>query len=99
MATEFSVTYGVTPLNDIANFHVVQHLPQDVMHVILEGSLKYETELLLRAFVAVKKYFTINDLNERIACFEYSYQDKRDKPSAINPHIVTSQASLRQSGM
>ena len=88
-------------MNQIENFHVVKHLPQDVMHVILEGSLKYELLLMLQEFVTTKKYFTVGTLNERIACYSYSSRDIRDKLSPINPKLLfasTSEGSLRQSG-
>ena len=101
LSSEFSVTYGVTgysPLNEIDNFHVVKHFPQDVMHIILEGSMKYEVLLMLKEYITAKKYFTVDILNERIACFSYSSQDKRDKPSPINPNAITAEGSLRQSG-
>ena len=51
MAKENSITYGITcnsPLNQIDNFHVTNsQLPQDVMHVLLEGMLPLETKLMI----------------------------------------------------
>lgn len=88
----------MSPLNAIENFHVVKHLPQDVMHIILEGSMKYEIQLMLKAFITSRNYFTVDVLNERIACYSYSAQDIRDKPSLINNNVITSDGSLRQSG-
>ena len=53
MAKEISITYGITcnsPLNQIDNFHVTNsQLPQDVMHVLLEGMLPLETKLMILA--------------------------------------------------
>ena len=75
LATEDSTTYGInyrSPLNQITGFHVAKsQLPQDVMHILLEGVLNLEIKLLLNAFVSIKKYFTIDILNERIQNFTY----------------------------
>ena len=41
---ENSITYGIkfcSPLNELNNFHVVDQLPQDIMHILLEGVLPY----------------------------------------------------------
>ena len=40
LGKEDSVTYGVkfsSSLNDLDNFHVIEQLPQDIMHVLVEG--------------------------------------------------------------
>lgn len=47
---ENSITYGIrcrSALNRINDFHVVDHLPQDIMHVLFEGVVPYELSLLL----------------------------------------------------
>lgn len=69
---EHSVTYGInycSTLNDIDNFHIVKQMPQDVMHVLLEGVVPYEVRLMLVYFIAERKLFTCELLNERIDCF------------------------------
>ena len=48
-------------------------LPQDVMHILLEGVLPYEVQLMLTVFVKDKKYFTLDCLNERIKCYPYTH--------------------------
>jgi len=55
-------------------------LPQDVMHVVLEGVLNLETQLVLSSFVNDKKFFTLDFLNQRIAHFPYGSSEKRNKP-------------------
>lgn len=98
---EDSVTYGIvfsSPLNNIRNFHVVEQLPQDIMHVLLEGVIPYEVCLMLTSFVVENKYFTSNLLNDRIESFSYSTQEMKDKPSPIKPQVFTSAgASISQS--
>ena len=50
-----SITYGVnhsSVLNDIPDFHVADsQMPQDVMHVLLEGTLQFEIKLMLKVFI------------------------------------------------
>ena len=66
-----SVTYEVnfhSPLNDLKHFHVANsQLPQDVMHVLLEGVVKDELKYLVAS-----NYFSGDLLNERIVCFYYT---------------------------
>lgn len=84
---ENSITYGIrcrSALNRINDFHVVDHLPQDIMHVLFEGVVPYELSLLLTDFVNVCRYFTVDKLNDRMACFSYTNEEARDTPSPIN---------------
>lgn len=96
LCTEDSVTYGInysSILNDIDNFHVVNQLPQDIMHVLLEGVIPYELKLLLTHYIVQKKYFSCSQLNDRMQSFEYSNQEASDKPSPIKPSVFTSKNS------
>ena len=99
LASEHSTTYGITGssiLNDISHFHVVTQLPQDIMHVLLEGVVPYEVRLMLNAFITEDKLLTLDMLNERVGSFCYSSSEATDKPSAFTVHSLT---SLKQSGM
>ena len=97
-----SITYGVThklPLNDLAFFHVCNNqLPQDMMHVLLEGVIPYELELLLHEFIAVQQYFELSTLNNRIVNFQYSICDSGDKPSKIK-ELSSHKYAIHQSGI
>ena len=101
LAAEDSTTYGIvqsSPLNLIEDFHVVDQLPQDIMHVLFEGVVPYELQLMLKHFVK-EKYLTISQLNEKIESFCYSSHDASDRPSGINPRIFTSpEAKMNQTG-
>lgn len=99
LASTHSTTYGTTGssvLNDISHFHVVTQLPQDIMHVLLEGVVPYEVRLMLKTFITEDELLTLDMLNERISYFCYSSSEAADKPSAFTIHSFT---SLRQSGM
>ena len=46
LADQDSTTYGInnrSPLNDLKHFHAANfQLPQDIMHIVLEGVVPYE---------------------------------------------------------
>ena len=57
LSYEDSATYGVnfySPLNCLDNFHVVTQLPQDIMHILLEGVIPYELSFLLTYFIIIR---------------------------------------------
>ena len=93
-------TYGIrrdSILNRSRYFHVTNALAPDVMHDILEGCLMYEVKEMLKHFVYNVKLLTLDELNNRIDTFPYSYLDGRNKPSVINS-LGTSDHALKQSG-
>ncbi len=53
------------------------------MHILTEGIVPYEAAIMLHEFISVKKYFTLNYLNDQIDCFTYIYLDKFNKPEHI----------------
>ena len=98
-------TYGVkrvSILNESAFFHVVDGLDLDVMHDQLEGVLPLEIKLLLRQYIQVDNFFTLEVLNERIGRFAYGPVDKSNKPSPIKHQALAradGSGSMSQSGM
>ena len=74
-------------------------LPQDVMHILLEGVIPYTIRLMLRFFIVEKYYFTMYLLNERIAHFKFSLIKAQDKPRPLNEKILQPHSSLNQSGI
>lgn len=84
LASHDSTTYGVNGpscLNEIKYFHVANfQMPQDVMHVILEGALPLETRLMLNAFISEDGYFTLGNFNQRVQNFTYGRVEARTKP-------------------
>lgn len=90
------MTYGVnfySPLNCLDNFHVVTQLPQDIMHILLEGVIPYELSFLLTYFIVNQKYFTLDHLNDSISCYDYSVQEANDKPSPVRPQVISSRGA------
>lgn len=100
-----SITYGInyeSPLNKIHGFHVANtQLPQDVMHILLEGTLPLELKLMLSSFIRNKHYFTIEFLNDRISNFDYSSSEARNKPPKpfTSKMFSTDSPKLHLSGM
>ena len=97
-----SVTYGInycSPLNKLENYHVCNgQLPQDIMHILLEGAIPYTMKAMLQSFVNAKKYFTITYVNEKILWFKFSHDDCRSKPSQISSNIL-GEGNFHQSGI
>lgn len=99
-----STTYGVnfhSPLNDIAHFHVANwQIPQDVMHVVLEGVLKQGIQMLLQVLIVENQLFTLPVLNNRLQSFQYEYSEVSSKPTLIEAHglISNDPSSIHQNG-
>ena len=83
-STEFGVN-RLSSLFKVPYFNPFHCVPQDPMHVILEGCLPYVMKHLLNYYVNIKKYFTIEQFNEKLEKFPYSYMDRRKKPSNLAP--------------
>jgi len=82
----WSRKYGVTyhsPLLQIPEFDVTQCILHDPMHVLLEGVVKMELQLLLFEMIYKKNYFTLKDLNFAIQNFNYTSSELKDRPQVI----------------
>ena len=98
-----STTYGVNRksiLNDILHFHVASgQMPQDLMHVILEGVLPLEMKLMFKTFIYEKHYFELSTLNERLESFSYGRSESRTKhPKLFERKNILGDSSLGLSG-
>ena len=77
--------YGVTGrsvLLEIPEFKVTKCILHDPMHILLEGIVKMELQLILSEF-RQKEFFTIRDLNVVIQNFNYSPEELNDRPQII----------------
>lgn len=82
----YSKLFGVngrSKLEEAPYFNVCQQLPQDVMHIFLEGVISYQLKYLLNFYIKEKGYFTLVDLNNGIQGFPYGYSHIKDKPCVI----------------
>ncbi|XP_011883997.1 PREDICTED: uncharacterized protein LOC105571135 [Vollenhovia emeryi] len=66
--------YGInnrSPLLDIPNFDVTTCLPQDTMHVLIEGIAVIACRKLLTFCIEEKHLFTLDEFNDRRSHFNY----------------------------
>ena len=76
----------------------MEGLPPDIMHDILEGSLRYEVKELLK-YLMKDKGLGVDILNTRIELFPYVHLDKDNKPSPISSDTLKcGHNSLKQTG-
>ncbi|XP_063763029.1 uncharacterized protein LOC134880193 [Eleginops maclovinus] len=83
--TNASCVHGLKrdcPLSRLAHFHPVKGFPPDFLHDLLEGIVPVELCICLSDLIA-KNYFTLNDLNDRIASFPFQFSDKTNRPQTI----------------
>ena len=91
---EDSITYGInyrSSLNTIKGFHVANsQLPQDIMHILLEGVLPLELKLLLSVLTCTKKLFSLTFINDCIKNFMYGSSEIKNKPPKFleSKHIL-----------
>ena len=71
-AEHAATVYGVNrnaALNRLKYFHVVDGLPPDVMHDMLEGVVNCEVKIMLQIYIYEKRLFTLKQLNSRMKFF------------------------------
>lgn len=64
-------------------FDISQCIFHDPMHVLLEGIVKMELQLMLSEIIFKKNYITLKSLNSAIRNFSYMISELRDKPQEI----------------
>ena len=100
--THFSRLYGVnglTILHEAPRFDVCICFPHDIMHVIFEGVLPRHLKLLLRHCIFEKHFFTLQQLNQQVAHFDYGYTEKVNKPRSLDrDHLISEDKKIVQSG-
>ena len=70
------------------------------MHILFEGVLPKETQLLLSRFIYESKYFSLDFLNSRIQSFVYGRVECRSKPpKAFTERHLTGTNKLPLSGV
>lgn len=70
-------------MNKIPHFSVASlQMPQDVMHVLLEGVLPLNVRLMLDSFIK-EGLITFDVLNDRIRNFRYGRIEARTKPPKL----------------
>ncbi|XP_028419163.1 uncharacterized protein LOC114544868, partial [Dendronephthya gigantea] len=99
---QLSTTYGVnrlSVLDKVQHFDVCICIPEDIMHIFLDGLVPYETKLMLKYLIDESRCITLKELNRRIENFDYGYMNKKNKPTATNRETINgvTEAKLKQS--
>ena len=82
----WSRKYGDTTrsiLMQAPEFDVTDAILHDPMHVLLEGVVKLEIQLMLDEFINKSKYITLQSLNVAIRNFDYSTKELKDRPQEL----------------
>ncbi len=93
----YSMVYGINRtsiLCQVPHFDVTAQLPQDLMHILLEGVFPMHIGLLLTHLIHTLS-LTIVEINARISSFPYAYFE--EKPCTLTN--VTLDVGGRQTGM
>lgn len=97
---ELGTTFGIISrscLFRLNGFDVTKQLPHDIMHVVLEGVLPYECQLVLSVFMD-QGLFKLDDINYRLRIFDFTYVDQRSKPEPLKKTVfVTGERKLKYS--
>ena len=99
--SSFSVQNGVNCLSILDNvpfFDLTQCLPQDIMHVLLEGVVDRNCGQLLKRCIYKKHYFSLRHLNNAIATFKYVEREKYSQPHPLERERIINTEKLGQSG-
>lgn len=91
LAKHYSVNYGLdrrSILSKFPGFKITEQLPQDLMHILLEGAIPYVVKCMLQYYIA-NGLITVDLINSRLMEFQYGYSQVKDKPEPINPDSLT----------
>lgn len=91
LTKHYSVNYGLdrrSILSKIPGFKITEQLPQDLMHILLDGIIPYVVKCMLQYYIA-KGSITVDVINSRLMEFRYGYSQVKDKPEPINPESLT----------
>jgi hypothetical protein len=91
--SEISKSYGINReslLGNLQHYHIIDGIPPDIMHDILEGVLPLTVRLLLSKICIESKTVTLQELNAKVTEFDYGYTELLSKPSIIKvQHLQT----------
>jgi hypothetical protein len=88
------------PLDSAPYFDCTTSCIFDAFHDILEGVVPLVIKLTLRHFIIKKEFFTVTDLNLRIASFSYGVPDAKNRPSPnfTEDMLTSAGGKVKQSG-
>lgn len=81
----YSKCFGVnwrSKLLDVPDFNVTKQLPQDLMHIFLEGILSYHMKYMLNNYIE-ESSCSLNVINRDIQKFPLGYSEQNNRPVLI----------------
>ena len=94
---DFQTTYGVVErsyLSELRHFDITKQLPQDIMHVLLEGSVQYEVRFILQHFFD-SGVITLKQLNNAFCQLSLGYHDEKNRPPPLRETVFNGQESYK----
>ena len=85
LATDFGIRHSSVFIS--GSFHVVNGLPPDIMHDLLEGVVPFELALTLRALIK-DGILNVEELNRILSSWNYGPLDKANQPVAISSNFT-----------
>ena len=61
-------------------FDITKQLPQDLMHVMLEGVIPLHIEEFLNYFIHDANILTLSQINSRLMAYPYAYFEEKPMP-------------------
>ena len=94
---DLEVTYGIVErslISKLSEFDITTQLPQDIMHVLLEGSVQYEVRYILQHYIdtGVIKLVQLNSSFEKMYL---GYPDERNRPPPLKNAVFNGQEKYK----
>ena len=83
----YSKVYGInrsSAISHLDHFDITEQLPQDVMHVLLEGVVPLNSGLFLHHVIVEEGHISVDTLNRKLRSFPYGYYESDKKPPALS---------------
>ena len=97
----YSVTYGINRESKIANaegFNITEQLPEDIMHILLEGIAPVHLGLFLKEILINNPALSVEAFNHKVKSFNYSYFESAAKPSYLIRDHINDDLTGKQTG-
>ena len=94
---DFETTYGIVKrslLSELCHFDITKQLPQDLMHVLLEGSVQYEVRFILQHFFD-SGILTLRQLNNAFCQLSLGYHDEKNRPPLLRETTFNGQETYK----
>lgn len=94
---DFQTTYGIverSQLSELCHFDITKQLPQDIMHVLLEGSVQYEVRYILQHYFDTG-LVTLRQLNTAFSQLSLGYHDEKNRPPPLRESAFNGQDTYK----